>query len=803
MPDVQDPHADSFIGRTLCDGTYSIQRVLGHGGMGKVFLAIHTTLRIPFALKQGRADQPLPEQVVAEIDYILRGGGTTTGMHQQDSFQEQDFPGSGGEHTDRFVREALLLARLEHPSIPTLYDYFAEDGYWYLVIDFIPGPTLRAYLRQYAPLPALEAVNYAMQLCDVLDYLHQRVPPVIFRDLKPSNIILTLDGALILVDFGIARYFKAGQFNDTTAFGSPGYASPEQYVCESQTDTRSDLYSLGIILHEMLSGQRPQGTGGKIEPLHLLRPDISTALSGLVELATRQDPLYRFQSAHVFYQALERIYTIEERIAYQRSVARQKEDSTRSEEQPMTRQEKARATIDSSGGNVFYQPSETIPVVSTWTMNLDQRKQTRQRLQHERQTQQARTTFFEQQLSSIDESLKQRAQLPLSQTLQSPSQPAQKSHRYERGFPCALWIGFLLVMVILLVLASLLLYTNYVIPAAPSAGNQTPLPATPTAGITQDTHFWRGLPSLPSSEADNAATYVELGGRPYIYMSGGNRSQNNIPDYDRGLYRYDILAARWERVTPANFPGMINNAAVTDQQGDIFFTSGYAIDLHMTTSTLYEYQPASSTLHSINPPAQVVIGFGGSILVDKQDHLYITQGFTRAGRPGAQAGTGWYRYDIDTEQWHQLAPLPAGLGYTLLAADNHGSIFIFGGATDAGQQQPTDQAYRYDITRNSWNQVSGPLPHEISGASGCIIRSGELFLVGGYNAMPPTGPAEAWQVNLTTLKWQRLPAAPFDSAELGNAVCDGNGHVYIERGGNGMHHPTSDFWEFVDAAPLQ
>ena len=86
---------------------------------------------------------------------------------------ENDFPSSGGMNTDRFLREALLLARLQHSALPALYDYFFEDGYWYLVMDYIPGPTLMSYLHKEAPLPPLEALNYAMQLCDVLDYLHK------------------------------------------------------------------------------------------------------------------------------------------------------------------------------------------------------------------------------------------------------------------------------------------------------------------------------------------------------------------------------------------------------------------------------------------------------------------------------------------------------------------------------------------------------------------------------------------------------------------------------------------------------
>src|SRR5205085_8153523 len=166
-------------------------------------------------------------------------------------------------------------------------------------MEYLPGPTLAAYMRQYAPLPPLEALNYAMQLCDVLDYLHNQMPPVVYRDLKPSNIILSPEGRLMLVDFGIARYFKEGQINDTTDFGSLGYASPEQYQGTGQTDGRSDLYSLGVMLHEMLCGKRP--VGSKLELLRQVNPTISAVLSGMVTVATRSDPADRFQTARTFY----------------------------------------------------------------------------------------------------------------------------------------------------------------------------------------------------------------------------------------------------------------------------------------------------------------------------------------------------------------------------------------------------------------------------------------------------------------------------------------------------------------------
>src|SRR5581483_8338926 len=148
---------DYLLGRTLRDGEYRVQRVLGHGGMGKVYLTTHTSLQVPFALKQARADQPLPESVIAELDYVLQGGDLAQ-RSCNGQCQEAGFSTSGGTHTDRFLREALLLTRLQHPAIPTLYDYFFEDGFWYLVMDYIPGSTLNSYLHRHAPLAPLEAL---------------------------------------------------------------------------------------------------------------------------------------------------------------------------------------------------------------------------------------------------------------------------------------------------------------------------------------------------------------------------------------------------------------------------------------------------------------------------------------------------------------------------------------------------------------------------------------------------------------------------------------------------------------------
>lgn len=167
-------------------------------------------------------------------------------------------PDAVKEAAERFEQEAVMLANLRHPNLSRIYDHFSDGGRWYLVMDFIEGETLEEHLNKTSNghLPIEEALQIGIQLCTVLNYLHTRKPPIIFRDLKPSNIMLTPDGHVYLIDFGIARLFKPGQAKDTIAFGSLGYAAPEQYG-KSQTTAQSDIYSLGGILHQALTGNDP------------------------------------------------------------------------------------------------------------------------------------------------------------------------------------------------------------------------------------------------------------------------------------------------------------------------------------------------------------------------------------------------------------------------------------------------------------------------------------------------------------------------------------------------------------------
>src|SRR6266704_1925567 len=187
------------------------------------------------------------------------------------------------EATENFKREALLLAGLTHPNLPSIYDHFSEAGRWYLVMDFIEGETLEERLNKEPEgrLSVEEAQRIGIQLCTVLGYLHGRQPPIIFRDLKPANIMMTPDGHLYLIDFGIARHFKPGQAKDTIAFGSPGYAAPEQYG-KAQTTARSDIYSLGATLHNLLTGIDPSLSPFQFAPLQQQGRPIPPGLESLI-----------------------------------------------------------------------------------------------------------------------------------------------------------------------------------------------------------------------------------------------------------------------------------------------------------------------------------------------------------------------------------------------------------------------------------------------------------------------------------------------------------------------------------------
>jgi len=162
------------------------------------------------------------------------------------------------EATDSYNREVLYLSKLQHKNLPHFYDHFTDPDHWYVVMEYIEGETLEEILKKTpgGRFPLQQVLAIGITLCDVLQYLHQQNPPIIFRDMKPGNIMMTPRGHLYLIDFGIARSYHPEKTKDTGALGSPGYAAPEQYG-RTQTTAQTDLYGLGATLQTLLTGMEP------------------------------------------------------------------------------------------------------------------------------------------------------------------------------------------------------------------------------------------------------------------------------------------------------------------------------------------------------------------------------------------------------------------------------------------------------------------------------------------------------------------------------------------------------------------
>ena len=237
MVPQQTIFTEELLLHTLFRNRYFIMSKVGAGGFGSVYKA---------------RDIQNGDRLVAIKEVSLLG------LHPQAMI----------EVTTAFQREVRVLSQLDHPNLPHLYEYIQTPGHWYLVMDFIAGETLEEYQSKTpnGRLLLSEVLDIGMQLCLVLDYLHSQQPPIVFRDLKPANIMRTPTGQLYLIDFGIARYFKPGQAKDTVALGSHGYAAPEQYG-KAQTTPRADIYSLGAVLHQLLTARDPSEAPFRFQPL--------------------------------------------------------------------------------------------------------------------------------------------------------------------------------------------------------------------------------------------------------------------------------------------------------------------------------------------------------------------------------------------------------------------------------------------------------------------------------------------------------------------------------------------------------
>lgn len=178
-----------------------------------------------------------------------------------------------------------------------------EDSF-IIIMDYVQGNSLNKALEEYGAQPQEYVIEWAKQLCDVLGYLHSRQPPIIYRDMKPANIMLKPDGNVTLIDFGTAREFKEKNLADTTCLGTVGYAAPEQFGGMGQTDARTDIYCLGATLYHLVTGCNPSEPPYEMKPIREINPSLSGGLERIILKCTQRNPEDRYQSAAELMYAL-------------------------------------------------------------------------------------------------------------------------------------------------------------------------------------------------------------------------------------------------------------------------------------------------------------------------------------------------------------------------------------------------------------------------------------------------------------------------------------------------------------------
>lgn len=255
-------------------GRYELLKVVGRGGMSTVYLASDINLNKNWAVK------------------VIKKRGIINGQKIENSL----------------LTEAQIMKGLDHPSLPRIIDIIEDDEQYYIVMDYVEGENLRHIIDNYGPQSQDLVIKWAKELGLVLKYLHSQNPPIIYRDMKPGNIILQPSGTIKLIDFGTARTYKEGKDQDTAPLGTRGYAAPEQYNRGdgqlSQTDERTDIYNLGITIYELLTCRLPNKPPYKLIPLRQINPELSTGLERIIDKCTKSDPDERFQTADEFLTAL-------------------------------------------------------------------------------------------------------------------------------------------------------------------------------------------------------------------------------------------------------------------------------------------------------------------------------------------------------------------------------------------------------------------------------------------------------------------------------------------------------------------
>lgn len=247
---------------SVVDGKYKVLNIIGRGGMSTVYLAMNEKANKQWAIKE-----------IRKGDYRKL---------QLDK------------------KEIDMMKKLKHPHLPSIVDVIEEENRLLIVMDYIEGRSLAELLEEQGAQPVETVLSWAEQLCDVLAYLHGRTPPIIYRDMKPGNVMLKPDGTLMLIDFGAAREYKPQNLKDTILLGTRGYAAPEQYRADGQSDARTDIYCLGVMLFQLLTGENPH----ELRPVRELKPELSSGLELILNKCTRIKKEERYQSAEELLYAI-------------------------------------------------------------------------------------------------------------------------------------------------------------------------------------------------------------------------------------------------------------------------------------------------------------------------------------------------------------------------------------------------------------------------------------------------------------------------------------------------------------------
>lgn len=248
---------------SLVDGKYRILSEIGHGGMSVVYMAINEKANKTWAVKEVRKD--------GKMDFnIVRQG---------------------------LMAEIETLKKLKHPNLPSIVDVIEDEDSFIIVMDYIEGRSLDKIIEENGAQPESYVVEWAKQLCDVFGYLHSRTPAIIYRDLKPANIMLKPDGNIMVIDFGTAKNYEI-DLGETTGIGTIGYAAPEQYIGSGlgRTDARTDIYCLGITMYHLLTNVDPCKNLISDKSIRAVNPALSHGLDAIIQKCTEYQPDDRYQT---------------------------------------------------------------------------------------------------------------------------------------------------------------------------------------------------------------------------------------------------------------------------------------------------------------------------------------------------------------------------------------------------------------------------------------------------------------------------------------------------------------------------